>query len=377
MQTLNVGTVGYGFMGRIHTHSYKSLPMLFEPLPARIRLVGVAVRNPESQRLAVEQGGYEFATADWQELISRDDIDVINCCAPNSVHKDVLIAAIEAGKHIYCDKPLTGRLSQAEEVISAEKRSCLPRTRMMAHNYRFVPALMRARELMDEGRIGRVFTFCFRYIHSSNVDHAKPMPWKTDRTQGGGVLVDLGSHILDLARWLLGDFERVLAHPFTQIRERPDPVTGQMKPVTGDDATCIIAELKNGALGTLEASKLATGANDELTLEVRGDRGAFTFNLMDPNWLNFYDNTPPDAPLGGNKGFLRIESVQRYPAPAVMPGPKLTVGWPRFHIQSIHEFVRRVVAGEPGSPSFSDALAVERIIDTCYERPGAWAEVPV
>ncbi|MEI6915543.1 MAG: Gfo/Idh/MocA family oxidoreductase [Armatimonadota bacterium] len=378
MTELRVGTIGYGFMGKIHTYSYKSIPMIFEPAPATIKLVGVAVRSAASRKLAQVQGGYEFATDDWRDIIARDDIDVINCCVPNYLHKDVVIAAIRAGKHIYCDKPLTGRLSEAEEIVAVERQAVdegLTRTRMMAHNNRFVPALMRAKELIEEGRIGRIFTFNFRFLHSSNIDATKPLLWKSDRTVGGGVLVDIGSHIIDLARWLMGDFKRVLSHPFSQIKERPDPATGRLKPVTGDDATFLMAELMDGAVGMLEASKLATGSNDELSVEIRGEKGALVFNLMDPNWLRFFDNMVPEGPLGGERGFTLIESVQRYPKPAETPGPKVSVGWPRFHIQSMYEFVRRVCANQPGVPSFSDALAVERIIDACYEHPGQWVDV--
>ncbi|MDO8683150.1 MAG: Gfo/Idh/MocA family oxidoreductase, partial [Armatimonadota bacterium] len=367
--------VGYGFMGKMHTYSYKSLSMLYEPPPAAIRLVGVATRSEVSGKLGVEQGGYEFDTRDYRELLAREDIDVINCCATNDVHRDIVIDAIRAGKHVYVDKPLALNLSHAKDIVEAEKAAGDSKTRQMAHNYRFVPAIMRAKELMDEGRLGRIYTFSFRYLHSSNVDPNRPLHWKSDKSVGGGgVLVDLGSHIIDLTRFLLGDFKRVCALPFNPIAERPDG-KGGMVPVETDDVCFIQAELENGAVGTLEASKLATGANDELTVEIRGSKGAILFNLMDPNWLRFYDNTKPDAPLGGEKGFLQIECVQRYPKPAAIPGPKLSVGWMRFHIASIYEFVRRVVENEPGDPSLSDGLEVHRVIDTCYNSPGVWTSI--
>jgi len=145
--------------------------------------------------------------------------------------------------------------------------------------------------------------------------------------------------------------------------------------VDTDDACLVLAELENGALGSLEASKLATGANDEIALDIRGSNGALLFNLMEPNWLRFYDNTLPDAPLGGDKGFTLIECVQRYPKPAVLPGPKGTVGWMRFHIASMYDFLSRVVAGQPGCPSLSDGLAVQRVIETCYSSPAAWSPI--
>lgn len=370
--------VGYGFMGKIHTYGYKSLPMLYEPAPAAIRLVGAATRSEESGRLAVEQGGYGFATRDYRELLAREDIDIINCCTPNDSHKDIVIEAIRAGKHVYVDKPLALNMAHAQEIIEAEKQAEAAgshRTRQMAHNYRFVPAILRAKQLMDEGRLGQVYTFSLRYLHSSNVDPNRPLHWKSDKSVGGGgVLVDLGAHIIDMTRYLLGDFKRVFANPVTPIKERPDGKGGRVR-VETDDVCFLLAELQNGATGTLEASKLATGANDKLTVEIRGSDGAILFNLMDPNWLRFYDNTKPDAPLGGEKGFLQIECVQRYPKPAAIPGPKLSVGWTRFHFASIYDFVRRVVENEPGEPSLSDGLSTHKVIDACYSQPGTWVDV--
>lgn len=370
--------VGYGFMGKMHTYSYKSLPMLYEPAPAAIRLVGVAVRSDESARLATEQAGYEYSTKDYHDLLADDKIDVINCCAPNNLHRDVVVAAIQAGKHVYVDKPLALNLAHAKEIVLAEQQALadgVSRTYQMAQNYRFVPAMMRARELIEEGRLGVIYTFNLRYLHSSNVDPNRSLQWKSDKTiGGGGVLVDLGSHIIDLTRFLLGEFARVCAYPVTPIKERPDGKGGRVA-VETDDVCFVLVELENGAVGTLEASKLSTGANDELTVEIRGSKGAITFNLMDSNWLRFYDNSNQDAPLGGEKGFLQIECVQRYPKPAVIPGPKLGVGWMRFHIASIYEFVTRVAAGEPGNPSLTDGLETHKVIDACYDSPGVWTKI--
>jgi len=378
MKTIGIGMVGYGFMGKMHTYAYKSLAMLYEPPPASIQLVGAAATSEKSRRLAVEQGGYEFSTPDYNDLVAREEIDVIDVCAPNNLHRDVVIAAIRAGKHVYVDKPLALDLGQAQEILAVERdaeAAGIHRTRMMVQNYRFVPAIMRAKQLIEDGRLGQVYTFNFRYLHSSNSDPSRPLYWKADKAiAGGGSLVDLGAHIIDLVRHLLGEFRRVCAHPVTLIPERPDGKGGRAK-VEADDVTFVLAELVSGAVGTLEASKVATGTNDELTVEIRGSKGAVCFNLMEPNWLRFYDNTKPDAPLGGDKGFTYIESVQRFPAPAVLPGPKNSVGWMRFHIASIYEFVRRVAASEPGQPSLSDGAAVHKVIDACYRSAGTWIEV--
>jgi len=370
--------VGYGFMGKMHTYAYKSLPMLYDPPPAAISLVGAAALSESSRELALRQAGYEYATEHWQDLVSNPNIDVINVCVPNHLHRDVLVAAIRAGKHIYCDKPLALDLEQAEEIVRVEagaEAAGIHRTRQMTQNYRFVPAVMRAKQLIDEGRIGQVYTFCFRYLHSSNIDPNRPIAWRMKKeTAGGGALVDLGEHVIDLVRHLIGEVKRVSAHTLTMIPERPDG-KGGIAQVDTDDAAFVIAEMANGAVGTLEASKLATGSNDELIIDIRGSKGALLFNLMEPNWLRFFDGTLPDAPLGGDRGFTQIECVQRYPAPAILPGPKCTIGWTRFHIASLYEFVRRVAAGEPGLPSFSDGLEAQRVIEACYRSSGRWTEV--
>lgn len=375
MKTLKAGIIGYGFMGRMHTWAYKSIPMLYQPAPARVELAACAVRTPETQRLAREQGGFEWVTGDWREVVERQDIDIINCCTPNDSHHEIVMAAIRAGKHVYVDKPLASNLQQARDIVQAHNAASDGRTRQMAMNYRFVPALMRARQILQEHRLGRIYTFAFRYIHDSNADPSKPLHWKSDRRAGGGVLADLGSHIIDLTRWLLGDFRRVLAHPVTAVPERPDGKGGRVE-VHGDDATLMLAELRNGATGTLEASKLATGSNDELTIDIRGEQGALRFNLMDPNWLHFYDSHRPSGPCGGDRGFTAIEAVQRYPEPAALPGPKLTVGWMRFHIHSMYQFVLNAAEGLPGDPSLADGLAVQEVLEAAYTTPGAWTEIP-
>lgn len=378
MKTIGIGMIGYGFMGKVHTYGYRSIPLLYEPAPANIRLVGVAVRSEASAKLAVEQAGYEFSTPDYKELLKRDDIDAVSICTPNNVHKDMVIDAIRAGKHIYIDKPLAMNAEQAREIIAAEaeaEAAGIHRTRQMVQNYRFIPALMRAKQLMDEGRLGQIFTFNFRYLHNSNTDPSRPFYWKQSKAVGGGgSLVDLGAHIIDLGRWLMGEFEKVNAMPATLIPERPDGKGGTAK-VDTDDVTFFMAQMKNGGIGTFEASKLAMGANDEIIVEIRGSKGALKFNMMDPNWLDFFDNERPGDPIGGEKGYIRIECVQRYPKPAALPGPKFSVGWMRFHIASAYEFIRRVAENEPGNPSLSEGLAAHRVIDACYKAPGTWVEV--
>jgi len=365
---LGVGMVGYGFMGRMHTYCYQSLPMIYDPPPAKIKLVGVATATPESGRRAIEQAGYEFDSRDYHDLLSRDDIHIINICTPNNLHRDVAIDALKAGKHVYCDKPLAVNLAQAQEVWEVAREA--KTIHQMTFNYRFIPALLRAKQLADEGFLGRVYQFRVAYLHSSYINPDRPASWRTDKAiSGGGASFDLGSHVIDLVRHLLGDFDSVFATMDTMIDERPGP-SGRV-PIEVDDVLWLQARLKSGAVGTIEASRMSTGACDEIRFEAHGDKGAIRFNSMDPNWLDAYDATLPEGDYGGDRGFTRIESVQRYPKPASLPGPKNSVGWMRYHIGSIYDFVSNVAANRQSNPSIYDGLKVQEVLDAVFRSSDA------
>ena len=375
MKTFGVGMVGYGFMGRMHTYSYQSLPMIYDPPPAKIHLVGVATATPESGRRATEQAGYEFDTRDYHDLLSRDDIHLINICTPNNLHRDIAIDALKAGKHVYCDKPLAVNLAQAQEVWEVARDA--KTIHQMTFNYRFIPALLRAKQLADEGFLGRVYQFRVAYLHSSYINPDRPASWRTDKAiSGGGASFDLGSHVIDLVRHILGDFDSVLATMETMIKDRPGP-SGRV-PIEVDDILWMQAKLKSGALGTIEASRLSTGACDEIRFEAHGDREATRFNSMDPNWLDAYDATLPEGDFGGERGFKRIESIQRYPKPASLPGPKNSVGWMRYHIASMYDFVSNVAANRQSNPSIYDGLKVQEVLDAVFRSSdtGKWVTCP-
>jgi len=363
IQELGVGIVGYGFIGKVHTYAYLNLPLFYDPPPARIKLVGVCTAHKETAEKARKEAGFEFATTDYRELLARDDIHVINCCTPNHLHRKLLIDVLKAGKHIYCDKPLALNLKEAKEILEVVKKSRV--VHQMTFEYRFIPAMMRAKQLIEEEFLGRVFHFRACYLHSGYIDPERPMSWRLDKDKaGGGALFDLGSHVLDLVRYLLGECRTVFATTRTFIKERPLRRGSSKKAsVKVDDLVLIQLEMESGALGTVEASRLATGTNDELRIEIYGDKGAIYFNLMEPNWLWIYDTRDESEPIGGRRGFKRIETVQRYPEPAVLPGPKFAIGWMRYHLASQHEFVRRIVSGQKGDPDFFDGYKVQKITE--------------
>ena len=377
---LRIGVVGAGFMGKMHGHAYRSLGFYYDPPPARVVLAGVATRTAASWKRAVAEWGYEFGTTDFRQLCARNDIDVIDCCAPNHAHKDVLLAAMAHGKHVYMDKPLCLDLAEAREMAACAKEhpECIAQ---MTFNYRFVPAILRAKELVESGALGRLFQARVCYLHAGYIDPDRPATWRLDVSKSGkgGALFDLGAHVIDLTRYLLGDFAEVSHLAETFIKERPlkdDPAVNV--PVEVDDVSILSFRLEGGAIGTVESSRLATGVQDEIRFEAHGSKGAIRFNLMQPNYLEFYDATLAGGAYGGDRGFKAIECVARYPKPAGLPGPKNTVGWERFHIHCIYNFVKSVVNGTPAEPSIADGAKTQAVMDAALEsgQTGGWVSVP-
>lgn len=392
MQTLGVGMVGYGFIGKVHSHAHLALPLFYDPPPARTRLIGVCTASDASGQKAMQQAGFTFATTDFRELLDRDDIHLIHICTPNDAHRDAVLAALRAGKHIYCDKPLALNTAEAEEIVALAQT--IPTVQQMTFNYRFVPAILRARQMIEAGFLGELFSFRAAYLHAGYIDPKRPFSWRTDWARsGGGAIADLGAHIIDLVRFLIGpgsgaerggEFAVVSADLQTLIPERSEPKTGTLRRVEVDDIALATCRLSGGATGTLEASRLATGVQDELRIELHGSKGGLKFNLMEPNWLDAYDATNPEVPLGGDRGFTRIEAVTRYPKPYALGATKNTVGWLNFHIHSVFDFVSNVARhanGEPMSPlspTFADGLATQRVIAACQQsaaQQGQWTEI--
>ncbi|MBI4418544.1 MAG: Gfo/Idh/MocA family oxidoreductase [Ignavibacteriales bacterium] len=362
MKELRVGIIGFGQMGRIHAYAYRSIPLYYDGHPCAIVLKGVCDSNEVLARKGVEQAGFEFSTTDFRELVRRKDIDIINVCTPNKMHKEALLAAIENGKHVYCEKPLAFNEAEAREIVAAVEKAGVKH--QITSEYRFIPAVMKARELMDKDFVGRVFHFRGVYLHSGYIDPKRPREWRMQKDViGGGVLVDLGPHLLDIMHYLVGDVDAVSASMETFFKERPLPENpSKTAPVEVEDALVAVLRLKNGALGTVEFSRVATGAEDEMRLEIHGQNGALAFNLMQPNELHAFDAREPKS----NQGFKRITTVQKYPAPAVMPAPKFTMGWVRSHIAAQHSFLDSIVNNQMPSPSFHDALKLHHLIECMY-----------
>ena len=376
MDEIRVGIVGFGFMGKTHTYGYKTIPLYYGNLPFKIKLVGVCDSVAEVAEKAKESLDFEFATNNPDDIFDRKDIDVVDICTPNLFHKDGVLKALSAGKHIYCDKPLATSYEEAKEILAALGKYDV--VTQMALQYRFFPATMRAKELMEEGRIGKIMSFRSCYLHSGSVDPKKPIGWKQDKKfGGGGVLFDLGSHVLDIMYYLLGEYKSIFAETKVVYGQRPDK-NGNLADIEADDVAFMLVRMKEGCIGTIEASKVATGANDELRFEIHGDKGALRFNLMEPNWLEYYDNTLPEAPLGGTKGYTRIECVQRFKKPGGdFPSSKFSIGWIRSHVHSLYSFLNCVYEKKAESPSFEEGAYIQYIMEQAYKSDSMkqWVEL--
>ncbi len=362
---MNIGIIGFGAMGRTHAFAIDSLPYFYKDLSFEAKLGGIFTRTPATREAVAREFGFAKVYSSEDEMISDPDIDIIDITSPNIAHFEAIKKACAAGKHIYCEKPLCITEDEAKEAVRLVKDAGV--IAQIVFNNRFMSPVMRAKQLIDEGRLGRIISFRSAYLHASCTDLNKNAGWKQNRDIcGGGVLFDIGSHAIDLVYHLCGDFKNIygsaqIAHP---VRRGMD---GSEWRTNADEAFYMIAELACGAKGTIEASKLATGTNDDFTMEIYGDKGAIRFDLMEPNWLWFYDCNDKGGDLGGERGFKRIECCGRYPAPGgIFPGFKAPIGWLRGHIGSMYAFLDAVHEKKSTSPSFEDGAYIQRIMAAAY-----------
>lgn len=376
MDTIGIGLIGYGMIGRVHTLAYRELPLFYPKQLPPLRLAAICTSRPESARAAAEEAGFEAWETEVAALVGRNEVNVVDCSSPNYLHYPQVLEAAAAGKHVYCEKPLALNVAEARQLVQAARQAGVQVG--MTFNYRFVPAVQRARQLIEAGMLGRIYTFRTDYLHTGYQDPNRPMGWKMRRAQaGGGALVDLGSHLVDLIHFLLGDFEAVRAATRTFITERPaGRGSTEKEAVSVDDAAWVQARLRNGATGTLEVSRFATGMVDDLRFEIHGERGALKFNLMDPNWLYWYDAARTNEPLGGERGWTRLETIQHYPGAAVPPA-RSTLGWVRTHTENQYAFLKAIVEGRRPQPDIQDGLRVQLVLDAAYTsvETGAWTAV--
>ena len=372
---MRIGIIGVGSMGKTHAYCIQNLPYFFgDNLNAQ--LLSICAKNPENAKNAALRYNISVWADTEDDIIYDERIDAVDICTPNVCHFETAKKAILAGKHVYCEKPLAVTYAEARELADLAKEKGVKC--QMVFNNRFMSPIMRAKELMVENRLGRILSFSVKYLHSSALDTVKKAGWKQDKDIcGGGVLFDLGSHAVDLIYHLCGEFESVIGKSQIAYPVRTG-VNGDVWHTNADEAFYMIATLKNGAVGTFEISKITTGANDDLVLEIHGEKGSIKFDLMDPNFLGFYDATAQGGDLGGECGYTKIECVNRYPSPGgVFPGIKAPIGWLRGHIGSYHSFIDACVNDKPTCPDFESGAYVQKVLECAYISADQGREVKV
>ena len=358
MKTINVAVIGFGFMGKTHTYGYQTIPLFYEP-DFQVRLAAVCASRYQNALAAKERYGFAHAAHDLDEILSLPDIDVIDICTPNALHTEAILKALDAKKHIYCEKPVACGPQETARILAHPHLNSV--TTQTVFNNRFTPAAKLAKEFMQQERLGRILSFRAHMIMPSNVGAQKPMRWRNSRqAAGGGVLYDLGAHVMDMLTWLAGPVASVYTKNQTAYATRPDE-NGRPVPVDTDDASYSVVTLSNGAVGTAEASKLATGTNTDLYIEIHGEKGALKLDFMDPNWLYFYDAQDP------HPGYKKIETVQKYPAGTDFPPARHPMGWIRAHADCLYEFLHAVSENRPAAPSLQDGLYVQKVLDAMYQ----------
>ena len=377
MKTYKVGILGFGFIGKVHAYGYVNLPLFYDPVPLPARITHVVTSRIETAEKGRQLIGADVAATDYRTVTENPEIDIVHICTPNHLHKDAMLSAMRHGKHIYCDKPLAATMDEARQIRRAmdEYRG----TAQMTLQYRFYPATMRAKQLIEQGALGQILGFRACFLHGGSADPAAPLKWKLTAAAGGGVIADLASHVLDLVDWTIGPLSAVMAATRIAYAERPlagDP--SRREKVDAEDCVTLLARAESGVVGTIEATKLATGVEDELRLEIHGSRGALRFNGMDPHHLEFCDATASDRPLGGLRGFQRIDTGQRYEPPATgFPSPKCAFGWIRSHLACLANFLEAVAEGRPASPGLPEGIRLQHLMD-CVRRSAAenrWVDV--
>lgn len=355
-QTLGVGMVGYAFMGRAHSNAWRTVAHQ-EGVALEPRMVAVCGRDAAATGAAARRLGWDGFETDWHALIARDDVDLIDICTPGATHAPIAIEALRAGKHVLCEKPLANTVEEAQEMVRAAE-GARGSIAMVGFNYRRIPALALARQLVEAGTLGRLRQVRAVYLQDWLVDSAFPMTWRLRREQAGsGALGDLGAHIVDLVQYLTGErVAEVAGRAATFVQERTGE-GGRPEPVTVDDAVLFSASLDGGAIASFEATRFATGSKNALRVELDGQDGALRFDLERLNELEVYERSQPHA---GFRRVLVTEPDDPYLSAWWPPGHVL--GWEHTFVHQARDLLNGVAAATPVAPTFTDGLGVQRVL---------------
>ncbi len=376
---LRIGLIGIGFMGRTHTNGYKRVGDFFPALAYRPVLKAVCSRNAEKVKAFAEQWGYESTETDWKKLISRDDIDAVDICTPNDFHAEIAIAAAAAGKMILCEKPLARNLAESQTMVDAIEKAGVKNT--VWYNYRRLPAVMLAKQIIDSGKLGRIFHYRANFLQDWTINASLPQGgeglWRMDAAvAGSGVLGDLLSHCIDTAMWLNGGIKDVTAMTETFIKERVHQLTGKVQEVTIDDACSFICHFNNGSLGLFESTRYARGHKALYTFEINGANASIRWDLHDLNRLEYFDNAD-ESNVKGWRSIHVTDGDQPYMDKWWVPG--LSIGYEHSFVHQVADFLKSLETGEPCSPTFTEAYQTQKVCEAVLEsaKSGAWKNTGV
>lgn len=373
---LNVGMVGAGFMGRTHSNAFSKVGQFFaldyEPV-----LKAVCTRNAKGASEFAANWGYGSSETDWRRLVERDDIDLIDIASPNDTHAEIAIAAAKAGKMVMCEKPLGRTAAEAMTMVEAVEAAGV--ANMVWYNYRRVPAVTLAKQLIEEGKLGRIFHYRAKFLQdwtiSADVPQGGNSLWRLDAAvAGSGVTGDLLAHCIDTALWLNGTIEAVTAMTEIFIKERQSNITGKPEPVTIDDASAFLARFANGSMATFEATRYARGHKALYTLEINGEHASIAWDLHDLHRLQYFDHGD-DGRVRGWRSIHVTDPDQPYMDHWWVPG--LQIGYEHTFIHQAADFIAGLSSGVPAAPTFRDALATEYVTDAVLQsaRSGRWETI--
>jgi predicted dehydrogenase len=376
MKTLNIGLIGYGFMGRTHSNAFLQAPRFFD-LPYRPVLKAVAARKEDRVRKFAENWGYESFATDWRELVGRKDIDVIDIASPNDTHREIAVAAAKAGKMVMCEKPLGRTAKEANEMVAAVEAAGVPNT--VWYNYRRVPAVTLIKQLLDEGKFGRIFHYRAKFLQDWTISQDLPQGgeglWRLDvAVAGSGVTGDLLAHNIDTALWLNGPIAEVTAMTETFVKERKHTLTGKVEPVGIDDASAFLCRFENGSLAMFEATRYARGHKALYTLEINGEHASAFWDLHDLHRIQYFDHRD-EGRVRGWRSVHITDGDHPYMNHWWVPG--LQIGYEHTFIHQFADFVTAAAKGESISPSFRDGLATDYVTDAVLKsaKSGKWEKV--
>jgi myo-inositol 2-dehydrogenase/D-chiro-inositol 1-dehydrogenase len=376
MKKLNVGIVGYGFMGRAHSNAYRKVTNFFD-LKYQPVLKAVCARSADSAKAFAEKWGYESVETDWRKLIEREDIDLVDICTPNNTHAEIAIAAAMAGKMILCEKPLALNAKEAERMVTAVEKAKVPN--MVWYNYRRCPAVVLAKQLIDEGKLGRIFHYRAKFLQDWTINPDLPQGgaglWRLDvKAAGSGVTGDLLAHCIDTAMWLNGTIDKVNAMTETFVKERKHNLTGKIEKVGIDDACAFLARFTNGSLATFESTRYARGHKALYTFEINGEHASIFWDLHDLHRLQYFDHRD-EGRVRGWRNIHVSDSDQPYMKNWWVPG--LQIGYEHSFVHQVADFLQGLADDWPAKPDFKDGLATDYVTDAVLQsaKSGQWEKV--